>query len=284
MEQKFIPNLNKEFPILKNPKFERDDTFLQDIQMLMSSSLHSNSLSDTHMNSHPYNHPSSYPHTPRTVAQNGYTPTCYGVSPHNQPFKDVLPQPAVAHHYEHPTSQISMHQPFIRCDVFEEFIYRNDRTLQTGYPSSPLSLEFSLTPSKERKRSETMNLGFAALRNCIPDVPTDTKLSKIKTLRLAISYIRYLMECLGDYRYRMAFADRDPEKVFNSYYQLTKKSSHVVQSGRKRSNKDKKVSMFISTFGVILRFGLVSCPFGQILFKLYFYHCYIRFRNRFPLY
>ena len=49
---------------------------------------------------------------------------------------------------------------------------------------------------KERKRTETMNLAFAHLRDHIPNVPTDTKLSKIKTLRLAISYIRYLMEVL----------------------------------------------------------------------------------------
>ena len=48
----------------------------------------------------------------------------------------------------------------------------------------------------ERRRTETMNLAFATLREHIPNVPTDTKLSKIKTLRLAISYIRYLREVL----------------------------------------------------------------------------------------
>ena len=49
---------------------------------------------------------------------------------------------------------------------------------------------------KERRRTETMNLAFAHLREHIPNVPNDTKLSKIKTLRLAISYIRYLREVL----------------------------------------------------------------------------------------
>ena len=42
-----------------------------------------------------------------------------------------------------------------------------------------------------------MNSAFAQLRGCIPNVPSDTKLSKIKTLRLATSYIAYLMEVLA---------------------------------------------------------------------------------------
>ena len=56
---------------------------------------------------------------------------------------------------------------------------------------------------KERRRTLSINSAFSDLRNCIPNVPTDTKLSKIKTLRLAISYIRYLMQCLDDDRYKM---------------------------------------------------------------------------------
>ena len=48
----------------------------------------------------------------------------------------------------------------------------------------------------KNKRSRHINIAFSALRDCIPNVPTDTKLSKIKTLRLATSYIGYLMEVL----------------------------------------------------------------------------------------
>lgn len=54
------------------------------------------------------------------------------------------------------------------------------------------------TNRKERKRTLTMNSAFAELRDHIPNVPPDTKLSKIKTLRLAISYIKFLMEILED--------------------------------------------------------------------------------------
>ncbi|KAL0273094.1 UNVERIFIED_CONTAM: hypothetical protein PYX00_005851 [Menopon gallinae] len=46
---------------------------------------------------------------------------------------------------------------------------------------------------KERRRTQSINNAFADLRDCIPNVPADTKLSKIKTLRLATSYIAYLM-------------------------------------------------------------------------------------------
>ena len=40
---------------------------------------------------------------------------------------------------------------------------------------------------KERRRTMSINNAFAQLRDCIPNVPADTKLSKIKTLRLATS-------------------------------------------------------------------------------------------------
>ncbi|GAV00260.1 hypothetical protein RvY_11135-2 [Ramazzottius varieornatus] len=49
---------------------------------------------------------------------------------------------------------------------------------------------------KERRRTISINTAFSDLRDCIPNVPMDTKLSKIKTLRLATSYIAHLMEVL----------------------------------------------------------------------------------------
>ncbi|CAH1153686.1 unnamed protein product [Phaedon cochleariae] len=49
---------------------------------------------------------------------------------------------------------------------------------------------------KERRRTHSINNAFFFLRNCIPNVPADTKLSKIKTLRLATSYISYLTRAL----------------------------------------------------------------------------------------
>lgn len=54
----------------------------------------------------------------------------------------------------------------------------------------------STANKKERRRTQSINTAFMDLRECIPNVPPDTKLSKIKTLRLATSYISYLLKVL----------------------------------------------------------------------------------------
>ena len=53
-----------------------------------------------------------------------------------------------------------------------------------------------MSNKKERRRTQSINAAYTALRDCIPNVPCDTKLSKIKTLRLATSYIDYLINVL----------------------------------------------------------------------------------------
>ncbi|XP_037926438.1 heart- and neural crest derivatives-expressed protein 2 isoform X3 [Hermetia illucens] len=61
---------------------------------------------------------------------------------------------------------------------------------------------------KERRRTQSINTAFSSLRNKIPNVPADTKLSKIKTLRLATSYISYLTRVLE--------GDQDPSSGFRA--------------------------------------------------------------------
>lgn len=67
-----------------------------------------------------------------------------------------------------------------------------------GYPDIPFrgGRRRNTANKKERRRTVSINSAFADLRDCIPNVPSDTKLSKIKTLRLATSYIAYLMDVL----------------------------------------------------------------------------------------
>ncbi len=120
-----------------------------------------------------------------------------------------------------------MHEPFPfvqRCHqdapYFQSWVVNHgevppDFQIQAPYPSAELGapgvthdarLEGLQTgmgkrrtsgPKKERRRTESINTAFAELRECIPNVPADTKLSKIKTLRLATSYIAYLMDVLA---------------------------------------------------------------------------------------
>ncbi|OWR46767.1 heart- and neural crest derivatives-expressed protein 2-like isoform X1 [Danaus plexippus] len=47
-----------------------------------------------------------------------------------------------------------------------------------------------------RPRSQSINVAFSKLRDRIPSVLPDTKMTKIKTLRLATSYISYLLKVL----------------------------------------------------------------------------------------
>ncbi|XP_038860496.1 heart- and neural crest derivatives-expressed protein 1-like [Salvelinus namaycush] len=68
---------------------------------------------------------------------------------------------------------------------------------QLDAPSARTGKRRASGPKKERRRTESINTAFAELRECIPNVPADTKLSKIKTLRLATSYIAYLMDVLA---------------------------------------------------------------------------------------
>ena len=64
----------------------------------------------------------------------------------------------------------------------------------TGLPGEPKKRVTA--NKKERRRTQSINTAFEDLRSRIPQVPRDTKLSKIKTLKLATGYIQYLMDRL----------------------------------------------------------------------------------------
>ena len=54
---------------------------------------------------------------------------------------------------------------------------------------------------RERMRVEAFNTAFATLRELLPTLPPDKKLSKIEILRLAICYINYLDSVLQEQIY-----------------------------------------------------------------------------------
>jgi len=103
------------------------------------------------------------------------------------------------------------------------------------------NLKVTVQAKKERRRTQNINTAFADLRGCIPNVPTDTKLSKIKTLRLAISYIQHLMQQLNDERYHVVLGN---STEFPSFYQHTPSvgaTERIMHNrrGMKRAHTDK---------------------------------------------
>ncbi|XP_075150198.1 heart- and neural crest derivatives-expressed protein [Haematobia irritans] len=90
---------------------------------------------------------------------------------------------------------------------------------------------------KERRRTQSINNAFSCLRDKIPNVPSDTKLSKIKTLKLAILYIRYLVDVLD--------GDQDPNSGFRADLKpLHRKNSHekraYIRNETKSGNRQTK--------------------------------------------
>lgn len=81
----------------------------------------------------------------------------------------------------------------------------------------------------------SINNAFADLRDCIPNVPADTKLSKIKTLRLAASYIAYLMSVLDSEE------GQEPQTF----------RAEILSSGR----KNKTHGGIVSTYSVMILIG-----------------------------
>ncbi|EDV58497.1 heart- and neural crest derivatives-expressed protein 2 [Drosophila erecta] len=91
---------------------------------------------------------------------------------------------------------------------------------------------------KERRRTQSINNAFSYLREKIPNVPTDTKLSKIKTLKLAILYINYLVNVLD--------GDQDPKSGFRAEL---KPVSRKICSEKKHCIKSEIQTVPLSTKG-----------------------------------
>lgn len=89
-----------------------------------------------------------------------------------------------------------------------------------GAPPEKIIQRFKAN-KKERRRTQSINQAFNELRRHIPDVPSDTKLSKIKTLRLAISYINHLSTTLD--------GDFTPTSNYDQQEQRSKKDDSLIR-------------------------------------------------------
>lgn len=63
---------------------------------------------------------------------------------------------------------------------------------------SPKHPQRNAANARERARMRILSKAFCTLKTKLPYVPSDTKLSKLDTLRLATNYIAYLRAVLMD--------------------------------------------------------------------------------------
>ncbi|XP_066535916.1 heart- and neural crest derivatives-expressed protein 2 [Hoplias malabaricus] len=124
--------------------------------------------------------------------------------------------------------------PSLSPPGLEHFGAAGPGSAQRGKPRRPTANR------KERRRTQSINSAFAELRECIPNVPADTKLSKIKTLRLATSYIAYLTDILDrDEQHGEAEAFKAEFKKAEAKEDRRKKEMNEVLKSSGSSNEKK---------------------------------------------
>ena len=125
-------------------------------------------------------------------------------SPHHYPhhghdrYNPYYPYPHPAQ-YQPPPGEYSPHSDSSHSpSPYHQYYSHHDTDyLQQSDFCGPIrNRKVPMSNKKERRRTQSINAAYTALRDCIPNVPCDTKLSKIKTLRLATSYIDYLINVL----------------------------------------------------------------------------------------
>jgi hypothetical protein len=85
-----------------------------------------------------------------------------------------------------------------RVKFLETFFVFEHRKLFYTLKGAPRCFKRRVSANKkERRRTQSINTAFSDLRTAIPNVQPDTKLSKIKTLKLATKYIEFLMDILA---------------------------------------------------------------------------------------
>ncbi|XP_065166500.1 heart- and neural crest derivatives-expressed protein 2 isoform X2 [Atheta coriaria] len=118
-----------------------------------------------------------YTYMPPQNYTHGYLPDNNGVATSNDEANYWTNSPRTDS--PSPNDQSSMVGPY---QIYAPLNYPQTEHRTPQYPAN----------KKERRRTMSINNAYSDLRDCIPNVPADTKLSKIKTLRLATSYISYL--------------------------------------------------------------------------------------------
>lgn len=77
--------------------------------------------------------------------------------------------------YSYPTQSNEQNE-----EQYEEIYYTSSATDLNPVPFVRVVKRRTTANKKERRRTQSINSAFAYLRDCIPNVPSDTKLSKVK--------------------------------------------------------------------------------------------------------
>nr|KAG5709610.1 hypothetical protein BaRGS_001660 [Batillaria attramentaria] len=72
--------------------------------------------------------------------------------------------------------------------------------------------------ARERRRVQAVNSAFIRLRKHVPYEPRHKRLSKVKTLRVAITYISHLQDLIRDHDRRVATARSNNNHSHNHYH------------------------------------------------------------------
>jgi hypothetical protein len=132
-------------------------------------------------------------------------------------------------------------------------------------------LQRSAANDRERTRMRVLSKAFVRLKTSLPWVPSDTKLSKLDTLKLATSYISYLTKILEDDDLNVATDESDCNINCDHIYDNQPVFSSTINiKSNPDSNKIKKQSNHVNNQNISL--ALISnSSNGQTSFVGYFF-------------
>ncbi|CAL8101641.1 unnamed protein product [Calicophoron daubneyi] len=140
-----------------------------------------------------------------------------------------------------PTSRLDGSDYRAECQNRLAAHFETDERL-SSYPSpNPVSslrlIRKQHQREQDKNRTRSLNFAFGRLRSCLPGFPKDTKLTKIRTLRYAISYIKQLMDTVSQ---------PDPDQADMSGTQST---SNIDYTASHTANKIKHEEPFSKDSG-----------------------------------
>jgi hypothetical protein len=84
---------------------------------------------------------------------------------------------------------------------------------------------------RERKRMQSINDAFEDLRSRIPTLPHEKRLSKVDTLKYAISYIKFLNDLINIHKFNDSIQTIDGQQFYTK-----DQINNIIIHGKKLKN------------------------------------------------